>query len=856
METETQKENMNPPAWLGVEIEARRAKWSDKEDGLILATVCRTCQSSLNSCICEAPHPDTVPIWREGQGINERLLKYLRSKRDVHAAERLVPSFTLHTAEEMSQRLTLWSPAVAPSFAGFETIALRNASLGYLVFPVDTGKKKPSILKFPQLATCGDTGLIKEWARKFPDASCGLLATREGRLFIDEDESSIFRTGYTAFTNEPFPISRTTESRPNHRQSHWIQTDYSRRRLKNTVQGKTKDGMFSLRFNNLYVLGEGSRHPSGSLYTVVVDSVAIPMPDKLVDYINSLIVDTLSVSSASVSSNSSDGTIPAKFDVILGEHGRNDGVSRYAWHVWQDETTDKDEFSEKVHAYNQAHCDPPLDDNEVEAIIKGKMDKPITGANAVIIGKRKIEETLPPIDEMKEKSLFVFKNSGDVKAATNLGFKASGVDGFELPLNFSYDRIILMDGGKRSAPFQKVSASIGGLGVISADMPSTISLESLNAILRMDAIKKTNINNPEMVTVRKDSLGQGQNPLVFKYPRVLGAGEKTDYEYVLDSLGGEEHEGWFPRGNVSLIGGPSGGSKSTFMIDLLQVQHRGEDFLFHKTFGMPYLILAADRGEGAAKRTAKRMHYDLKTTPFGYLPIADFSINNIVQEIEKRDPLPAVVFIEGCDMLVENASKMEVVAPFLDALSKIAKHYYIAIVGSVGSPKQKVGEGYVAKRDSIFGSQVWGRQSETIIAMQYPEGDDTDSRRVVSGLLRNGHAEKYKMVYKGGRLVIDNGVFNETSSVSPEVAWFRTAPNWFTIADVKKALRMSQATAYRCVEDAFTKGVLKTKRVKNGEARQYLWSDSAKNPHTGLADVALDSPKEEHGSDQKEDVKL
>jgi hypothetical protein len=115
------------------------------------------------------------------------------------------------------------------AFEGFEAIALRNAAMGYLVFPCDAGKKKASIKKFPELATSNDVSRIKEWAAKFPDASVGLLATPDGHLFIDEDDSETFRSGY----GDPFPVSRTTESRPNHRQSHWLQTDYSR--AKNAV---------------------------------------------------------------------------------------------------------------------------------------------------------------------------------------------------------------------------------------------------------------------------------------------------------------------------------------------------------------------------------------------------------------------------------------------------------------------------------------------------------------------------------------------------------------------------------------------------------------------------------------------
>ena len=41
----------------------------------------------------------------------------------------------------------------------------------------------------------------------------------------------------------------------------------------------------------------------------------------------------------------------------------------------------------------------------------------------------------------------------------------------------------------------------------------------------------------------------------------------------------------------------------------------------------------------------------------------------------------------------------------------------------------------------------------------------------------------------------------------------------------------SRAQAYRCVTEAFTKHVLKTKQKVVGEARQYRWNDKETNPY-------------------------
>ena len=317
------------------------------------------------------------------------------------------------------------------------------------------------------------------------------------------------------------------------------------------------------------------------------------------------------------------------------------------------------------------------------------------------------------------------------------------------------------------------------------------------------------------------------SPLAFKFPAL----PSPPFDFVIDKQMGAS-EGWFPRGDPSLIGGPSGGNKTTFMVDLLETQRKGESFLGHKTFGLPYVILMADRGQNAHLRTAARMRFNPDDVPIKFLPMAQgqAAIQAILRSIEECDPLPAAVFIEGCDMLVENASKMESVTPFMKGLQMIAKHYHLAIVGSVGSAKQKIGEGYISKRDHIFGSIAWSRMSETIAVIQYLEGDDMDNRRTLSVLPRNAAPEKYKLKLENGRLVVDNATLGTKLLGSSEIAWFRSQTEWFTVRDVETALDLSYSTAYRRTQDAFTKHILKSKKKADGEARQYLWNEGPTNP--------------------------
>lgn len=312
-------------------------------------------------------------------------------------------------------------------------------------------------------------------------------------------------------------------------------------------------------------------------------------------------------------------------------------------------------------------------------------------------------------------------------------------------------------------------------------------------------------------------------PLEFKYPAVQG----TEFDFVLGPAN-ENTEGWFPRGDPSLIGGPSGGSKTTLMLDLLDTQLKGQDFLGHKTFGLPYLVIGVDRGAKAQKRTAARMRYEMGSVPTRLLQpglTGDAAVRGILHEIEELNPLPAVVFIEGCDLLLEDASKMHIVAPFLNALQKIAEHYHIAIVCSLGTPKMKKGEGYEATRDKIYGTVAWGRMTETILLLSFEDGDDTKPRRSLVVQLRNGPTEKYDMEMSGGRLVPRKQESGEGEKVRRDMAWMETQGDWFTAADLAKVAGYTLRRAEQVTAELLTKRVVKTRKKVSGEVRVFQWNN-------------------------------
>jgi len=233
--------------------------------------------------------------------------------------------------------------------------------------------------------------------------------------------------------------------------------------------------------------------------------------------------------------------------------------------------------------------------------------------------------------------------------------------------------------------------------------------------------------------------------------------EPSAYDYVVAPLPESgQFEGWFPLGSPSLIGGSSGSGKTTFMLDLCVRQVAGQDFYGHPTFQRPYLVLMLDRGKLSHERTMRRMNMMPGEIPIRFLKavLDDDASQEIISQIEACETTPQLVFIEGMDMLVSDPNKMEIVSPFMREMQEIATHFHCAIVGSVGAPKSKPKDGYTAKRDTIFGSSVWSRMAETVVTVQFPQGDDTADQRSIAVLPRNAKAEKFETEFQHGRLSV------------------------------------------------------------------------------------------------------
>lgn len=231
-------------------------------------------------------------------------------------------------------------------------------------------------------------------------------------------------------------------------------------------------------------------------------------------------------------------------------------------------------------------------------------------------------------------------------------------------------------------------------------------------------------------------------------------------EYLVESRG-QGHEGWFPKGDVSLIGGSSGSGKTYWLMTLLEKVRQGADVWGHKAQARDYRVLMHDRGAKGMRRTLNAL---------GLPPEAKERVIRLTSKQQARKPaevLEAAIdrepgveawFIEGLDMWFSDAAKMNVVAPIMDDLQRVATRRNVAVIATVGAPKEKTAEGQdIARyrgRDALFGSSALARKCETVVLISKTDEDDADAPRQYSVLPRNGKSERFWMSFVSGTLLL------------------------------------------------------------------------------------------------------
>jgi energy-coupling factor transporter ATP-binding protein EcfA2 len=321
-------------------------------------------------------------------------------------------------------------------------------------------------------------------------------------------------------------------------------------------------------------------------------------------------------------------------------------------------------------------------------------------------------------------------------------------------------------------------------------------------------------NLKEAMDAAPEEVADAADLILPRYAPVLPA-RRDEFEFVMEPTSGKTFNGWFPRGTVSVIAGSSGSGKSTFMLSMLHKQSQRAYILGHRGAALRYLVLFADRGDLSNRMTLKRMGLDKASVCIDYLgTVLDMdavqAVWNAVEKFE-ADELPQAVFIEGMDLMMSEMNKMHIVGPVMRGLQRLATHYHIAVILSLGAPKQNgQNKGATARRDMVIGSSGWGRTAETVCVLT-AEGDGTSSRRKFTAQHRNEATETFDLQFENGLLV----EAPPDTLGDPLEQFLLTQQGAFTLSDAVEGakdadIKESRSTIHRRLDKLVKDGVFET----------------------------------------------
>ena len=220
--------------------------------------------------------------------------------------------------------------------------------------------------------------------------------------------------------------------------------------------------------------------------------------------------------------------------------------------------------------------------------------------------------------------------------------------------------------------------------------------------------------------------------------------EDSPAEWTLEPLQGRE-EGWFPLGEVSLVGGPSGAGKTHVLIKIAECVRHGIASFGHRTCAREYGILLHDRSKASMRRTCRASKLPVEDVMSRVVRLTKDQQKGVPADIVEaailNQPNVKLWILEGLDFWTPELHKLDKVGDVLDALQRVATAHRVAIVGTLGSPKQKEHDRYASGRDQFMGSVAFGRKSETCISIS--RTSDKNVRKMAVYTRNTGDEEFY-----------------------------------------------------------------------------------------------------------------
>lgn len=145
--------------------------------------------------------------------------------------------------------------------------------------------------------------------------------------------------------------------------------------------------------------------------------------------------------------------------------------------------------------------------------------------------------------------------------------------------------------------------------------------------------------------------------------------------------------------------------------------------------------------------------------------------------------------LEGLDFWTPKIGDIEAVGGVMDELQRVAKQYQVAIVGTLGSPKQKENARYTSGRDQFMGSVAFGRKSETCISIQ---STADKAVRQMNVMTRNTGDEEFFFTWSDNGLTLTTEPIKADTKADDNNALRRMEANVFAATKVGDELKYAQ----------------------------------------------------------------
>lgn len=213
-------------------------------------------------------------------------------------------------------------------------------------------------------------------------------------------------------------------------------------------------------------------------------------------------------------------------------------------------------------------------------------------------------------------------------------------------------------------------------------------------------------------------------------------------------------DGILPANAVHLLGGSPGAGKTRFAFGLIDQWQRGQAFLSHRSYPVPYTFVSLDRPRASVEETLETMGLrDIVTrlVCLNELP-KERTFNAIISKVSDLYPDSEMTFIEGFQLFAGDfINRYRPVSDLLTGASSFCERHKRTIMGVCHASKIKKGSEFVKGRDRIGGTVAWSAFSETIIIV---DADEETKIRTIDIYPRNAPEERHEMMMvHGGSLI-------------------------------------------------------------------------------------------------------